>query len=463
MAYGLSTRRGVLGRGAAVAAAAWGVCAAACAGGQQGGGSTQDVARSLQPQSLEFWGPDPKVLPAMQLVTDAFSARYPNLTVNVAGGPLNITPESQAKFLTAIAAGTAPDVTYQDRYIPRSYSMLDAVVSLDDRVRRSKVKPDEWWPNLKSDVTQGGKLFGLPVHTDARLFSWNKAYFRDLGVDPEKAPATWDDVASISARMVHRGADGKLERAGFMPWGGGFHTGGLSFFLHLWQANGETLAADERKPRFQEPPGVKALDWMMACARQIGGSAGYKELSTGISNGPGLDVFSVGRLGMQIHGITVWPDYVKNVPQLEFGLAEVPIPQGGKTASYTGGFATCLSKSAPHADAGWAFMEHWQSDEMQFAWPDKLQAVPAVHRVAESEAFVKADPIPQYRLRDTANKAVRSARWVPTRPGSSDLIDLWINSLTKASDLTLSAQDTLSEMARQTQLILDRWYDKYKV
>ena len=262
-------------------------------------------------------------------MADGFKAKFPNLTLTVGGGPLNITPESQAKFLTAIAAGTPPDVTYQDRYIPRSYAMLDAVQSLDDRTRRSRVKPDEWWPYLKTDVTQGGKLYGLPVHTDARLFSWSKQAFRELGADPEKTPATWDDVLSLSSRLVKRGADGRLERAGFMPWGGGFGTHGLSFFVHLWQAGGETLTGDERRPRFQEPPGVKALDWMMAVARQIGGAAGYKELVTGLPTGPGLDPFSMGRLAMQIHGVTVWPDYVRNVPQLEFGLAEVPLPQGG--------------------------------------------------------------------------------------------------------------------------------------
>lgn len=459
MANGTQARRQFLG---GTAAAIGGAVAAACAAGPQSS-STADVTKSLQPQSLEFWGPDPATHVPTKAVVDAFTAKFPQLSVKVGGGALNITPESQAKFLTAIAAGTAPDVTYQDRYIPRSYSVLDALVPLDDRIRRSKVKPDDWWPYLKGDVTQGGKIFGLPIHTDARLFSWNKQYVRELGGDAEKGPTTWDDVGALSSRMVKRGGDGKLERAGFMPWGGGFGTHGLPFFLHLWQAGGETLTTDERKPRFQEPPGVKALEWMMSCARQIGGSPGYRELVTGLATGPGLDAFSVGRLGMQIHGSQVWPDYVKNVPALQFGLAEVPIPQGGKPASYTGGFALTLSKNAPHADAGWAWMEHWQSDEMQFAWPDQIQAVPAVRRVAEGEAWIKADRLPQFKLRETLNKAVRSARWVPTRPGSSELIDLWVATLTKSAELQQSAQDVLSEMARQTQTILDKWYDKYKV
>jgi ABC-type glycerol-3-phosphate transport system substrate-binding protein len=129
------TRRQVhAGSGAAIAGGALAACAP-----RQSNATTEEVAKSLQAQTVEFWGPDPRTLPAMQLVADGFKAKYPNLTLSIGGGPLNITPESQAKFLTVIAAGTPPDVTYQDRYIPRSYALLDAVVPLDDRTRRSKV------------------------------------------------------------------------------------------------------------------------------------------------------------------------------------------------------------------------------------------------------------------------------------------------------------------------------------
>ena len=171
MATGIGTRRWLLGT-----AAAGGVLAAACATGQQGGGSTSgaEATKLAVPQSVEFWGPDPAAAPptgpAMAAVVNAFKARYSALNVVVAGGSLGISPASQEKFIGAIAAGTPPDVTYTDRYIPRSYAVLEAYLPLDDRIRTSKVKPDEWWPYLRRDVTQGGKTYGLPTHTDARLF-----------------------------------------------------------------------------------------------------------------------------------------------------------------------------------------------------------------------------------------------------------------------------------------------------
>ncbi|MGH2350808.1 MAG: extracellular solute-binding protein, partial [Chloroflexota bacterium] len=451
------TRRGLLG---SVTAASGVVFAGAC-GLPPAAGPAAQPTKFATPQTVEFWGPDPKVTAAMNVVLDTFNAQYSPLDVVWAGASLGISPASQEKFIGAIIAGTPPDVAYTDRYIPRSYAVLDAFLPLDDRIRKSPVKPEDWWPYLRRDVTQAGKLYGLPTYTDARVFAWNKEYFRDLGLDQEKPPATWDDITAIATRMLVRGSDGKLARAGFFPWGGGFHTGGLSFFLHLWQAGGETLTADERKPRFQEPPGVKALDWMMTVGRQIGGTAGYKELTTGMEGGPGRDAFSLGRLGMQLHNVTVFRTYVLNMPQLRFGIAEIPIPVGGQPSSYTGGHAVCMPKNTRHPDAAWAFMTHWLGDEMQFAFADQLSAVPAVRRIAESDAFIKADPVAQHKLRETANKAVRNARWVPTRPGASELLDVQIPLLTRAGELQMAAKDLLDEMARQTQLVLDKWYEKY--
>ena len=432
-----------------------------------GPGATEEIPAPAQPRrtvsspSLEFWGPDPGTFAPMATVVQMFKAKYPNVDVKVGGGSLNISAATQEKFLVAIIAGNPPDVSYIDRYIPRSYAALGAIVPLDEMIRGSTVKPEEWWPYLRTDVTHQDRVYGIPMHTDARLFSWNKEHFRELGVNPDRPPANWDELASISARLVKRDGGGKLTRAGFMPWGGGFGTHGLPFFVHLWQGGGEALDATERRPRFQEPPGVRALDWMMSVARQIGGAPGYAELVNDLPTGPGLDAFSVGRLSMQIHGVTIWRDYVNNVRILNFGLSEVPMPTGGQAASYTGGFALCMAKNSPHADAGFAFMEHWLTDETQFAWADQIQAVPSVRRVAESEEWIKADKVPQFRLREVQNAAVRSAKWVPTRPGSSELVDLWIADLITASQLKLSAQDVLGEMARKSQVILDKWISKY--
>jgi multiple sugar transport system substrate-binding protein len=442
------------------AATLGGAFAAACSAAP--GGTPAKPATSLPPQAVEFWGPDPKTDTGMAAVVDAFRAKYPNLNLSVSGGALNITAESREKFIAATVAGNPPDTTYQDRWIPQSYVVWGALVTIDDRIKNSRVRPDEWWPYIRKDVTLKGKIVGVPIHTDARVFMWNKEHFQELGLNPDRPPASWDDLAAISARLVKRGPDGKLVRAGFMPWGGVFGTHGLPFLVHLWQAGGQTLSDDQRKVRFHEPPGVKAMEWMMAVARQIGGSAGYAELSQGMASGTGLDQFSTGRLSMQQAGNSNYVTYLRNVPNLKFGVSEIPIPAGGQPSSYTGGFAVCISKNAQHPDAAWAFLEHWMGDdEMQFIWSDMKSLVPGVRRIAESERFLKADPYPEYRVRDYTNKSVRSARWGPTRAGIADYRDQFNPRIMAAGTLSMPATAVLEDLAQQCQLALDTWEGRY--
>src|SRR5687767_13107118 len=135
-----------------VAAAAVGMATTAC-GLQFGGGESPKSAATLPPQTVEFWGPDPSTTPGMAAVANSFRAKYPNLNFNVTGGALNITNESRDKFIAATVAGNPPDSTYQDRWIPQSYVVWGAITYLDDRVKRSTIKPDEWWPYIRKDVT----------------------------------------------------------------------------------------------------------------------------------------------------------------------------------------------------------------------------------------------------------------------------------------------------------------------
>src|SRR5262245_55893153 len=134
----LCTRRhAVLAGGAALI----GVAGLACAPSGQGRPATN--ARALPPQSVELWGPDPSTNPAMSAVVNAFRGQFPNLDLKTTGGALNITPESREKFITATVAGNPPDVTYQDRWIPRSYAVLGAIVYVEDRIKGSRLKPEE--------------------------------------------------------------------------------------------------------------------------------------------------------------------------------------------------------------------------------------------------------------------------------------------------------------------------------
>ncbi len=58
------------------------------------------------------------------------------------------------------------------------------------------------------------KTCGIPRSTDCRLLFWNKDLFREAGLDPEKAPAAWEDLRQASIRLTKKNASG-CDRIGF--------------------------------------------------------------------------------------------------------------------------------------------------------------------------------------------------------------------------------------------------------
>ena len=49
-----------------------------------------------------------------------------------------------------------------------------------------------------------GKLIGLPVLGDATMFVWNKAQYKEAGLDPNAAPKTWEEVVANGEKLEGR-------------------------------------------------------------------------------------------------------------------------------------------------------------------------------------------------------------------------------------------------------------------
>src|SRR5207249_3804677 len=70
-------------------------------------------------------------------------------------------------------------------------------------------KRDDFWSGALKSVTWNGKLYGVPTNNETMAFIWNKDIFKKAGLDPDKPPATWDDVVKYSAQI--KKATGKAE------------------------------------------------------------------------------------------------------------------------------------------------------------------------------------------------------------------------------------------------------------
>ena len=118
----------------------------------------------------------------------------------------------------------------------------------------SQLKPEDvgystsdFWPGAMKSVTLNGKTWGIPTNNETMAFIWNAGIFEEAGLDPEKAPDTWDDVVAFSKQIKEntgKSGYGLVARvnAGNTPF---------RFMPMMWGEGGGALDEAEAEPTLQ--------------------------------------------------------------------------------------------------------------------------------------------------------------------------------------------------------------------
>ena len=62
-------------------------------------------------------------------------------------------------------------------------------------------------PGLLEDLTLDGNVYALPYNRSTQGMFYNKELFAEAGLDPEAAPATWDEVIEDGKAIEALGED----------------------------------------------------------------------------------------------------------------------------------------------------------------------------------------------------------------------------------------------------------------
>jgi len=140
----------------------------------------------------------------------------------------------------------------------------DLIRSIDDRV-------EEWDqfsnypPPAVEDSIYNGHYYTIPYRIDQRTLIYRKDLFNEVGLDPEKPPTTWDELAQFATRLTVTDPDGKITRSGFAVWP---HWQTFSSFL--FQAGGSYMNEDGSRVIFNNASGVEALQFMVDLVQEYG-------------------------------------------------------------------------------------------------------------------------------------------------------------------------------------------------
>lgn len=117
--------------------------------------------------------------------------------------------ESMATAIAAFRAGNAPDIL-QVFEVGTATMMAakGAIKPVGEVMKESGVAfdPKSYVPAVAGYYTaSNGQMLSLPFNSSTTIFYYNKDAFKAAGLDPNKAPSTWPEVAAAAAKLKAAG------------------------------------------------------------------------------------------------------------------------------------------------------------------------------------------------------------------------------------------------------------------
>lgn len=252
------------------------------------------------------------------------------------------------KYATAIAGGQAPDALSMDLIYTPSFAASGQLEDLTDWAH-SLPYFKSLSPSHVRLGTYKDHIYGLPLSVETSIFAWNKDLYKKAGLDPDKAPTTWDEITANAEKIRALGKD----TYGFYFSGGG--CGGCMIFTFTpltWGAGADILSEDGKKATLDTPQMRKAVEYYRNMVKKDLVPAGAES-----DNGANFLSIQSGKIGQQTLGAFAIGTLITQHPELNFGVTLIPSVDG-KTSSFAGGDNFVVTKGTKKIDAVKGFLEY---------------------------------------------------------------------------------------------------------
>lgn len=350
------------------------------------------------------WGGDEKKV--VEDVVAEFNRTHSNIEVEAV-----TIFGSYDKLLTAIAAGTPPDVTSAVwSFQTADLASRGALLPLDKYFQQSRLDSSIYVKPIWDAMHYEGKLYAMPVLANYSMTAYNKDHFKAAGL-PDRGPGT---VAELTewAHKLSQVTRGRITRLGYLPSAGNF-----AVYTHMF---GGSLYDSERRAVTPDNPGViKAAEWMRDYYQKYGYVAVQAfQASFGSYASPDNPFFS-GKISMQ----DGWGEWIVNftkwyAPNFNYGRFPYPTVDGSPGFATWAGSVWAIPTGSKHPDEAWEFMQWLSAGEGGKMLALRLSNASARLVLNESPEFLATMPVLKDALPLLKENRLISA--LPIFPGNTE-------------------------------------------
>ncbi|MDY4191780.1 MAG: extracellular solute-binding protein [Oscillospiraceae bacterium] len=299
------------------------------------------------------------------------------------------------KLNVALAAGTAPDIVGERlggiavRGSEKQYVDLNPYIdAMDD-------KDDFIEATLQQGQYEGAQI-AFPIYPGPIMWVYNKEHFKEVGLDPEDPPATWEEILSAAEKLTVKNGD-VVERAGFL-----FTANNDWIACPIMRQAGVDLADAEGNPGWNCPEMITALEFIKELSQYTISITSEEE-----SQSP---PFMNGTASMSVLSPSSISQFIAEHPEQKDNIG-VFYPENVRASVWSGCEFVAITSDSKNPDAAWAFIKSaLEPDEM---WTRYEKANFPVVRKSLQDKYLEADPLINGAIFEgmTIGKGAEKATW----------------------------------------------------
>jgi sn-glycerol 3-phosphate transport system substrate-binding protein len=353
-----------------------------------------------------------------------------------------------AKLNTAIASNAAPALV-QVYDIGQAYMRDSAqVVPMQAFIDRDKFDTKDFEPAVINYYKYQDKLQSMPFNASTPILYYNKDAFKEVGLDPNKPPVTFTEIADAAKKLTKKDASGATVRYGFGPSIYGWLFEQLmatSGSLHADNGNGRDNRAT--KVVYNNAQGKAILDWWKA-----GVDGGYF-FNPGIDNDGAANAFNAQKTAMYIESTARLRGHITTIAgkwELGTGLYPRPDSKPKDGGNIIGGASLYIMKSRPAAEqqAAWEFVKYAMTPAVQGQWQSDTGYYPivkAAYDTAPSKEW--STKYPQFltainEIRDSPQNRFTNGAVIGVMPQARTRVNKMIESVLLGKETSQAALDS---------------------
>ncbi|MEO1645561.1 MAG: hypothetical protein AAFR67_10270, partial [Chloroflexota bacterium] len=268
----------------------------------------------------------------------AFEEANPGIEID-----LLISPDYGTQIRAAFASGDYPEVFTVGQFDFPQWQSDDLLAVGTDNIEN----PDDIYPGLQDAFTADGELYCPAKDFSNLALLYNIDAFEAAGIELPTEDWTWDDMFAAAEATTTEDTVGFSAAADKFRW--------MAFFY----ANGAEIFDAEGAVAFDSEASIESLSFYYSFVEQ-----GFGALPGDLNAGWNGEAFGQGSAAMTIEGNWAIGYLNDTFPDLNWGVAELPIAPSGERSTLT--FSECWAVSARAegdlSDAAWQVVNFFTNE-----------------------------------------------------------------------------------------------------